>query len=139
MIEVRHTDFDGDLPRFARESILWGRKSGTMLAQMRAVERPTTVDDARAKLEIAWVEGHVLGTDLAVQWGIPGVRGAPSLSVSRLPKSGIGSPNEGAIVQSLCAPLGLESPALEERLRTVAGLAEQGLTTRVIVTDLPGP
>ncbi|MCA8941906.1 MAG: radical SAM protein [Planctomycetes bacterium] len=34
VIEAVQTLFDGDLPRFARETILWGRKSGTMLARL---------------------------------------------------------------------------------------------------------
>jgi len=37
-IEVTQPEFAGDLPRFAKETILWGRKSGTMLAKMKAVE-----------------------------------------------------------------------------------------------------
>lgn len=35
VVEASQPDFAGDLPRFARESILWGRKSGTMLADLR--------------------------------------------------------------------------------------------------------
>ncbi|MCA8965319.1 MAG: radical SAM protein [Planctomycetes bacterium] len=34
---VQQPEFAGDLPRFARETILWGRKSGTMLTRMAAV------------------------------------------------------------------------------------------------------
>ncbi len=47
-------DFAGDLPRFARESILWGRKSGTMLARLEAAEvavsapRPSAARDSAA-------------------------------------------------------------------------------------------
>jgi hypothetical protein len=35
VVEAIQPDFAGDLPRFARETILWGRKSGTMLATLR--------------------------------------------------------------------------------------------------------
>lgn len=35
VVEATQPDFAGDLGRFARETILWGRKSGTMLARMR--------------------------------------------------------------------------------------------------------
>ncbi|HEX5054840.1 MAG TPA: radical SAM protein [Planctomycetota bacterium] len=38
VVEASQPDFAGDLPRFARETILWGRKSGTMLARLRTVE-----------------------------------------------------------------------------------------------------
>ena len=38
VVEATQPDFAGDLPRFARETILWGRKSGTMLARLRTVE-----------------------------------------------------------------------------------------------------
>jgi putative methyltransferase len=41
-LEVTQPDFAGDLPRFAKETILWGRKSGTMLRRMKVVE-PTEV------------------------------------------------------------------------------------------------
>ena len=37
-VEATQPAFEGDLPRFARESILWGRKSGTMLAKIEVVE-----------------------------------------------------------------------------------------------------
>lgn len=37
-VEFSQTAFGGDLPRFARESILWGRKSGTMLCQPRIAD-----------------------------------------------------------------------------------------------------
>ncbi len=43
-IEAEQPAFAGDLPRFAIETILWGRKSGTMLARLRAVPR----EDERA-------------------------------------------------------------------------------------------
>ena len=35
VVEAIQPDFAGDLPRFAKETILWGRKSGTMLAELR--------------------------------------------------------------------------------------------------------
>lgn len=38
VVEAVQPEFAGDLPRFARETILWGRKSGTMLAKLRPVE-----------------------------------------------------------------------------------------------------
>lgn len=34
IVLAEHPDFAGDLPRFAVETILWGRKSGTMLAKL---------------------------------------------------------------------------------------------------------
>ncbi|GAB4145796.1 MAG: hypothetical protein Fur0037_13760 [Planctomycetota bacterium] len=37
-VEFVQPDFENDLPRFARESILWGRKSGTMLTRVTASE-----------------------------------------------------------------------------------------------------
>lgn len=38
VVEASQPDFGGDLARFARETILWGRKSGTMLRRLRVVE-----------------------------------------------------------------------------------------------------
>ena len=38
VVEVTQPEFAGELPRFARETILWGRKSGTMLTHMRQVD-----------------------------------------------------------------------------------------------------
>jgi len=35
VVEATQPDFAGDLPRFAKETILWGRKSGTMLCKLR--------------------------------------------------------------------------------------------------------
>ena len=35
VLEVHPVDYDGDQKRFARESILWGRKSGLMLTKVR--------------------------------------------------------------------------------------------------------
>jgi len=35
VVEATQPDFGGDLPRFAQQTILWGRKSGTMLARLR--------------------------------------------------------------------------------------------------------
>jgi len=46
VVEAVQPDFAGDLPRFARETILWGRKSGTMLAQLR-VETSAQPDEAQ--------------------------------------------------------------------------------------------
>jgi hypothetical protein len=43
-VEAEQPAFAGNLPRFAIETILWGRKSGTMLARLRAVPR----EDERA-------------------------------------------------------------------------------------------
>lgn len=37
VVEAEQPDFAGALPRFAVETILWGRKSGTMLAHLREV------------------------------------------------------------------------------------------------------
>src|SRR5262249_53554839 len=37
-VEFVQPEFAGDLPRYARETILWGRKSGTMLAQVRRLD-----------------------------------------------------------------------------------------------------
>lgn len=45
VVEANQPDFVGDLGRFARETILWGRKSGTMLARLR-VETMAPADDA---------------------------------------------------------------------------------------------
>lgn len=36
-IAATQPDFAGDLPRYARETILWGRKSGTMLTKREAI------------------------------------------------------------------------------------------------------
>jgi radical SAM superfamily enzyme YgiQ (UPF0313 family) len=38
VVAARQPDFAGDLPRFARETILWGRKSGTMLRRIEVVD-----------------------------------------------------------------------------------------------------
>ena len=38
VVEATQPDFAGELPRFARETILWGRKSGTMLAKMQHID-----------------------------------------------------------------------------------------------------
>ncbi len=38
VIEFSQTNFEGLLPRFAKESILWGRKSGTFLTKAKKVE-----------------------------------------------------------------------------------------------------
>ena len=46
VVEAMQPDFAGELPRFARETILWGRKSGTMLAQLR-VETSAQPDEAQ--------------------------------------------------------------------------------------------
>lgn len=46
VVEAIQPDFAGELPRFARETILWGRKSGTMLAQLR-VETSAQPDEAQ--------------------------------------------------------------------------------------------
>lgn len=43
VVEVTQPDFAGELPRFARETILWGRKSGTMLTQMRRLDAAATL------------------------------------------------------------------------------------------------
>jgi hypothetical protein len=43
VVEASQPEFGGDLSRFARETILWGRKSGTMLAKRRTVEVPGKV------------------------------------------------------------------------------------------------
>jgi putative methyltransferase len=42
VVEATQPDFAGNLPRFAQETILWGRKSGTMLAELRecCADRP---------------------------------------------------------------------------------------------------
>ena len=45
VVEANQPDFAGELGRFARETILWGRKSGTMLAQLR-VETQAAADEA---------------------------------------------------------------------------------------------
>ena len=37
LLEFTQPDYAGDLPRFAKESILWGRKSGTLLTRARRV------------------------------------------------------------------------------------------------------
>ena len=42
VVEAVQPDFGGELGRFAKETILWGRKSGTMLAQRRPVEATST-------------------------------------------------------------------------------------------------
>lgn len=43
-LEAVQPDFGGDRERFARESILWGRKSGTMLAKIERVGSVETVE-----------------------------------------------------------------------------------------------
>ena len=47
-VEAMQPDFGGELPRFARETILWGRKSGTMLARLRAIAAVETEVPARS-------------------------------------------------------------------------------------------
>ena len=44
IVRATQPHFASDLPRFARESILWGRKSGTMLAVRAAEPTPETAE-----------------------------------------------------------------------------------------------
>jgi hypothetical protein len=104
---------------------------------MLPAERPPGVRDVAAFLEVHRIEGDVLRSGLVDDTGIPCVRRATHLPVTRALQADVGIADHGSLIEALNLALGPEPAALEDEHRGVETdeLAGDGETRRSCSND----